>query len=242
MTKKTFENLLLIARPAAGKSEIIHYLKQTPLEERVERFHIPNFVVIDDFPMLYTWFEEDKILTEMGYPRLHTDEKGYFAGNHLWHLLVRRICLEYDKTLRDNPAFHQDNCAILEFSRGKESGGYREAFKHLSPQVLEKLAIMYIDVSYEESLRKNRARFTPDKPDSILGHSLPDEKMERLYKEDDFHELISPDSTFITIQGYQVPYAIFPNEDDVTTEMGAALGERLQTVLDELWQRWVHTR
>ncbi len=68
-----FDILILIARPAAGKSEIIHYLKQVPDDERVRRFHIGPFVEIDDFPMLWTWFEEDDILERLGYPRLHTD-------------------------------------------------------------------------------------------------------------------------------------------------------------------------
>lgn len=50
--KLTFEILLLIGRLAAGKSEIIDYLKSTPLDERIDRFHIGNFDEIDDFPMV----------------------------------------------------------------------------------------------------------------------------------------------------------------------------------------------
>ena len=57
-----FNIILLIARPGAGKSEIIDYLKQTPLEERISRYHVGKFKEIDDFPMLWTWFEEDEIL------------------------------------------------------------------------------------------------------------------------------------------------------------------------------------
>jgi len=34
---------------------------------------------------------------------------------------------------------------------------------------------IYIDVTWEESLRKNRLRFNPQRPDSVLEHSLPDE-------------------------------------------------------------------
>ena len=37
--KNLFDILLLIARPAAGKSEIIDYLKKMPPEERMRRFH-----------------------------------------------------------------------------------------------------------------------------------------------------------------------------------------------------------
>ena len=51
--KNTFDILLLIARPAAGKSEVIDYLKQVPLEERLRRFHVGKFEEIDDFPILW---------------------------------------------------------------------------------------------------------------------------------------------------------------------------------------------
>ena len=33
-----------------------------------------------------------------------------------------------------------------------------------------------------------------------------------------------------------MPYAVFPNEDDVTTERGPALGERLEDTLARLWR------
>ena len=100
----TFDILLLIARPAAGKSEIIDYLKRTDVVERRQRFHIGNFEEIYDFPMLWTWFEEDAILAELGHPRLHTTEDGYFRWHYLWDLLIRRICQEYSKRLRNDPA------------------------------------------------------------------------------------------------------------------------------------------
>ncbi|MBA4374961.1 MAG: hypothetical protein C0401_02160 [Anaerolinea sp.] len=51
--KSTFDIVLLIARTAAGKSEIIDYLKRTPLEERARLFHIGKFDEMDDFPMLW---------------------------------------------------------------------------------------------------------------------------------------------------------------------------------------------
>jgi hypothetical protein len=34
-----------------------------------------------------------------------------------------------------------------------------------------------------------------------------------------------------------VPYAVFENEDDVTTARGTALGERLEETLTKLWER-----
>jgi len=54
--RTTFDIILLTGRPGSGKSEVIDYLKQTPLEERLRRFHIGPFEEIDDFPMLWAWF------------------------------------------------------------------------------------------------------------------------------------------------------------------------------------------
>lgn len=229
-----FKILLLIARPGAGKSEIIHYLKSIPLEERVTRFHIGCFDEIDDFPMLWTWFEEDALLQNMGKPRLHTTPEGYFKYRYLWDLLIERISLEHKKLLRD----FKGDTFILEFSRGSEHGGYQSAFQHLSNEILQDLAILYIDVSWEESLRKNRQRYNPERPDSILEHGLSDEKLERLYREIDWAEITADSPEILQIREYQVPYVVFDNEDDVTTNQGPELGKRLEMTLDTLWSRY----
>jgi hypothetical protein len=234
--KNTFDILLLIARPAAGKSEIIDYLKRTPVADRRRRFHLGEFEEIDDFPMLWTWFEEDHILSELGQPRLHTTTEGYFKAHYLWDLLIRRIGLAYNKRLRDNPAYHDRFTTIIEFARGSEHGGFARAFEHLSREVAQRAAILYINVSYAESLRKNRRRFNPNRPDSILEHGLSDEKMERLYRESDWAQVSAANPDFITIQGQRVPYVVFENEDDVTTPRGEALGERLEETLGRLWR------
>ncbi len=154
----------------------------------------------------------------------------------LWHLLIERLSLEYGKLLRDDPSYHEHSTCMIEFSRGSEHGGYAEAFQHLSDEVLEHAVIMYVRVPYEESLRKNRRRFNPDKPDSILEHGLSDEKLERLYRDDDFASVAPGDSGLVEIRGQQVPFAVFPNEDDVTTNKPEQLAERLESVLGELWE------
>ncbi len=235
MGKSTFPILILVARPAAGKSEIIDYLQRTDPETRRARFHVGELDVIDDFPMLWAWFEEDDILSRMGRPRLHSDENGYFKYPYLWHVLIERISLEYSKRLRDYPDYHDQVTTIIEFSRGVEHGGYREAFPHLSTEILRQAAIVYVNVSFAESLRKNRRRFNPDRPDSILEHALSDQKLERLYREDDWERFSAADPQFVTVKGIRVPYVVFENEDDVTTARGEALGKRLEKVLGRLW-------
>ena len=104
MTDSLFDVLILIARPAAGKSEIIHFLKNAPPDQRQARFHVGQIDEIDDFPMLWTWFEEDDLLAQLGHHRLHTTPDGNFRWLYLWDVLIRRIALEYHKRLRDYSA------------------------------------------------------------------------------------------------------------------------------------------
>ena len=171
----------------------------------------------------------------MGYSRLHTDKDDYFIGDYLWNLLIEKISLQYEKRMRDLRDYHIDYSTLIEFSRGKEHGGYKNALKHLSKNILSNLAIIYVDVSWEESIRKNKKRFNPEKPDSILEHSLSNEKMERLYKETDWFELVEKDPHFIKIDNVSIPYVVFNNEDDVTSSLDEKFKTRLKSNLDILW-------
>ena len=51
-----FETIILIGRPAAGKSEVIDFLKKTDDAERARRFHVGPFTEIDDFPFVWETF------------------------------------------------------------------------------------------------------------------------------------------------------------------------------------------
>jgi hypothetical protein len=242
MGKQTFDVLLLIGRPASGKSEIIDHLQHTPVEARRLRYHVGELDVLDDFPMLWTWFEQDHLLSQkLDRPRLYTDEQGYFLHPALWHLLIERLSLDYRKRLRDDPAYHDRKTALVEFARGSQHGGYGQAFQHLDEALLRRAGIVYVRVSFSESLRKNRSRFNPDRPDSLLEHSLPDEKLERLYRADDWDDLASGPSGSLKIGSVDVPYAIFENEDDVTTAKTDLLAGRLESVLGELWDLRRHS-
>jgi hypothetical protein len=234
MRRDTFDILFLVARPAAGKSEIVDYLKRTDSQVRATRFHIAEFVELDDFPILWAWFEEDRILADMGYPRLHTDEQEHFSYPYLWNVLIRRLAVEYQKLQRDRSG-DQDLTTIIEFARGSSHGGYQEAFKHFPVEMLQRGAIMYVQVSWEESLRKNRSRFNPDRPDSVLEHGIPDAKLEYLYRETDWDSFTAGDPKYVKVNGVQVPYTVFENEDDVTTGRGEDLGQRLEQTLRDLW-------
>lgn len=237
MTNSIFDVIILIGRPASGKSEIIDFLTHLPDQARRERFRLLKLDVLDDFPILWVWFEEDDILSQtFGLPRLHSDKKGYFLRQEFWHVLIEQLSLEYSKRIRDDAAYHDHTTTLIEFSRGTEHGGYRDAFQHVSEDILKRAGIIYVRVPFEESLRKNRRRFNPDKPDSILEHGLTDEKMERLYRDDDWSALAPEQSGYLNVRGQRVPYVVFPNEDDVTTGKPEQLAARLESVLDNLWE------
>ncbi len=235
MPDDAFDVLILNARPAGGKSEIIDFLKGVPDDERARRYHIGPFREIDDFPMLWTWFEEDDILERLGQPRLHSTPDYTFTNPVLWHVLIERISLEYAKLLRDEPDFHERGTVLIEFSRGAAHGGYREAYQHLGEAILRRAAVLYIEVTFEESLHRNRRRYNPERPDSILQHALPDEKLARIYREDDFGELSREDPQWLTVKGVRVPYVVFENHDDVTASPSEALATRLERRLRALW-------
>ena len=233
MSQGVFDSLILIGRPASGKSEIIDYLCSLGGEERRRRFHLGDLFIADDFPMLWTWFEEDKLLSQMGKPRLHTDAEGFFKHEYLWDLLVERLCLEYVKHRAERPS---GSSVIIEFSRGSAHGGYRRAFGQLSPRILGSAVVLYVNVSFEESMRKNRRRFNPRAPHSILEHSLPDEKLRRLYELDDWPELCAGDARYLSVGDGKVPYVVFENEEDYTTAGGERLGTRLERCCAALWR------
>ena len=237
MNPAHFEVLIIIGRPASGKSEIINLLERTPPPERASRYRIGEMDVLDDFPMLWAWFEEDHILSaRLGQPRLHSDSQGYFKHTYLWQLLIERLGLEYHKRRRDEPDYHARTTTLVEFSRGSQHGGYQAAFPHLPEELLSRAGVLYVDVSYAESLRKNRRRYNPARPDSILEHALTDEKLDRLYRHDDWTEFSAPDPAFVHVKDLRVPYVIFENEDDVTSALPDEFAARLESVLGRLWQ------
>jgi hypothetical protein len=229
-----FPILIITGRPAAGKSEVIDFLKHTPTEERIKRFHINDFEELDDFVYVWETFEIDDILTKMGKPRIWSDEKYWFKEDFIWNVYIERVNLEYRKKIARDPAYHQKKTVLIEFARGGESGIY-EALSHLHEDILRKVALIYIKVSYEESVRKNRRRARKGQEDSILYHSLPDEKMDFYYKTNDWEKLESKNPTHIDVKGFKVPYMVFENEPEKTLDQNL-IGKELEKVTAVLWK------
>lgn len=226
--------VIVTGRPAAGKSEVIDFLKKTPTEERTRRFHIAEFEELDDFVYVWETFEIDDILSRNGKPRVWTDEKYWFKDPFIWNLYIERLSLEYRKKIARDPHYHQKKTTLVEFARGGKEG-IAEALRFLHPEVLDRASLVYIKVSYEESVRKNRRRARKGEEDSILYHSLPDEKMEFYYRVNDWDELASKNPDFLDVKGIKVPYAVFENEPEKTLDP-VKLGDELERVMKKVWE------
>jgi len=233
--QETFEVIVLVGRPAAGKSEVIDYLKKESVENRKRRFRIGVFEEVDDFPFVWETFEIDDILSKHGRERLFTTPDYYFKDPFIWNLFIERINLEFAKKLAGDPNYLKNKTAIVEFARGGENG-FREAFSLLSDEILTRAGVVYINVSYEESCRKNRRRFDRKQAHSILFHSLPDEKMEFYYKINDWEKMAKGNDGYLSIRGHTVPFSMFNNEPEVT-DKPEELGKALESVFGTLWKR-----
>jgi hypothetical protein len=229
-----FHTIILTARPAAGKSEVIDFLKKLDPATRRERFHVGQIVEIDDFPYIWEKFEEDQILAEAGRPRLWTDDKLYFKDEWAWDFFLMKMNMAFRRHLAEGDA---GKTVLFEFARGGKDA-IAHALSVVSPEVLKRAGILYLQVSYEESVRKNRRRFKPELAHSILYHSLPDEKMEFYYKENDWSVLAGDKKEGkISTQGLDVPFAVLPNEPEVTDNL-TKLAPALENALSRLWKEY----
>ncbi len=229
-----FPILIITGRPAAGKSEVIDYLKKADPAERLRRFHIAEFEELDDFVYVWETFEIDDMLTKHGKPRIWTDEKYWFKDDFIWNLYIERINLEYRKKLARNPQYHDAKTSLIEFARGGTNGIY-EALGYLHEDILKRVSLLYIKVSYEESVRKNRRRARKGQEDSILYHSLPDEKMEFYYKTNDWEKLAAKNPDFIEVKGFKIPYGVFENEPEKTLDP-VLIGNELERATQKIWK------
>jgi hypothetical protein len=175
----------------------------------------------------------------LGRDRLLTDTRLYFKDPFTWNFLIGKINLAFDKCLACDKDFLYAHTVLVEFSRGGENG-FAEAFKYLSDEILKRAVIVYVSVSYAESFRRNRRRARPEQEDSILHHSLPDDKMENYYKTNDWEKLSGGASQgIIQVRAHRVPFAVFQNEPEQTDDP-VKLGPALEEVFANLWKSVEH--
>ncbi|MCK4857479.1 MAG: hypothetical protein KAT58_05900, partial [candidate division Zixibacteria bacterium] len=157
----TFEHLFVLGRPAGGKSEFLDMLMKMQDVERARRMHIGTMVVMDDFVWLWEKFEEDDMWEAVGKGRLHSKRSGhgYVLGDAtLFDFLIAKLNLTVQKAYLEDEAFYRDHTLLIEFSRGGEAP-YQPALSRFDPAILKRAAIIYVEVSKEESRRRNEARY-----------------------------------------------------------------------------------
>jgi len=232
-TKETFDTLLLLGRPASGKSEFINFMTKCPVERLAERYHISPFHVIDDFPILWEKCEEDDLWEHLGRKRLYSqpiNENYYVTDDGLWPFLIGKINERARSLLSKTTSSNET--IMIEFSRGKRHG-YSEALGCLSPQLLSRAAILYVQVPFSESLRRNIARYNEKKSSGILTHSVPTEEMKRTYKEDDWPDIARAPRGMLIVNGITIPYVTMNNEPELTDI--DALDSRYREALEQLY-------
>ena len=236
---KTFDHLLLLGRPAAGKSEFIDFMKNTPDAERAEKFHIGRFEELDDFPWLWEKFLEDDEWEAAGFERQFSERiSGNYAVRkdkaHLYDLMLAKFNHAVAERYLTRPDFYKDGTLIIEFARGG-SEGYKNALSRLSKEVLDRAAIFYVKVDFEESWRRNVARYQEKMKESSLFHMAPREIMERFYKTDDW-DLVTgkKESGKLSFQGIEIPFVTMLNEPELK-ERGP-LEARYKPCLDRLME------
>lgn len=226
-----FRKIILLGRPAAGKSEFIDFLKRTPESERARRYHIGPFEELDDFLWLWKKFEEDDLWEKAGRRRLYSKraEHGYVVTEGS----VLDFCLhKFNAELARRPA--EGKTVFIEFSRGTPDGGYRHALNALSESVLKDAAILFLWNTYEESARRNEARYREKLKHTVLAHKVPEEDMVRFGREIDWPELTGDrPHGFLAVRELKIPFVTMNNMPELTDE--TALGERYGEALKKLF-------
>ncbi|MCL5036478.1 MAG: hypothetical protein M1269_05085 [Chloroflexi bacterium] len=93
---ETFDNVLLIALPASGKSEVRTYLKSLSPEALREEFHIGDMVQLDDFPYVHMMRRIDDELKALGEkPVFFYSPDKPFIDPVSWGILIEMLNEDY---------------------------------------------------------------------------------------------------------------------------------------------------
>ncbi|MBI3033188.1 hypothetical protein HYY69_06960 [Candidatus Woesearchaeota archaeon] len=263
-----YENVLIWALPASGKSEVMTFIRGLTAEQRAE-LHFGNLVEIDDYPRVASLFQIDDERQAAGLERVFTREQDYdeggFVDSRLWSVLDQHLNARHRELLAKKPNVHDDSTVMLECARGGSQNagfpllhGYQNTLRNLDHPILEKAVILYVEVTPEQSRAKNDARYDPNDPNSILAHRVPTGVMERDYGCDDVCWMMeraaqSDHQGFVQApSGIYVPIGVLDNRSDLTSfvrEKGLSQKERedksaslylaLKEVLEPLHQRYV---
>lgn len=233
-----FNNLFVFGRPAGGKSEFIDFMKKCNPAKRKDKFHVAPFEIIDDYLFITEIAEFENILEKQSVKRWitkNTSDGICVQDDVYWGYAYEKINRILTKKAELQPKFYDENTMLIEFSRGVGISGYEKTLSNLKPEFLKNGAIIYIKVSFDESMRRNEARYQEKLKFSILAHKCPEEGMNRFYREDDWGVITSNKSSgYLKMNGIDVPFVTMnnePEEKDLTV-----MEERYYKALEELWR------
>lgn len=238
-----FQHLLVLGRPACGKSEFIDFLKHSSDETRQQRLHIGRFEEVDDFPWLWAACLEDDAREARGEARLvseRTPEGCNITRPKFRGSLVDRFNRAIASKYLANPSFYDMGTLLIEFARGRDDG-FRESLELFHPEILTRAAILYIQVSFQESFRRNSSRYRPGQESSTLFHRVPDRDMLGFFRENDWQAITggAPDGR-LQIGGVPVPFVTMNNEPESTDPV--LLRGRYARALGRLLHLYVYDR
>ena len=234
---RIFEHLFVLGRPAGGKSEFIDFMKRLPDDERASSFGLGRFEEIDDFPWLWQACVDDDAREARGEARLvsaRTPEGYNITAPKFRGSLVGQFNTAIRERYLSRPAFYEEGTLLIEFARGRDDG-FRESLERFDPEILSRGAILFIKVSFEESFRRNTARYRPGQEESILFHKVPDGDMLGFFRDNDWDALTdgAPDG-YLQLAGACIPFVTMNNEPESTDasvlrwRYARALGRLLQ--------------
>lgn len=204
-------------------------MKKIPDAERAARYHIGALHEFDDFLWLWDKFVEDDVWEAAGHPRLFSEiaDHAYITkGKELLDFLFAKFNDEFTRAPKHGTVF-------IEFARGASDGGYTNALNRLSDELLSDAAILFIDASYEESCRRNDARYQEKLKHSVLAHKVPEADMVRFSRDIDWPELThNQPHGLLPIRQLQVPFLTMDNETELKNP--AEFRERCRVALDAL--------
>jgi hypothetical protein len=238
--KNIFKHLLILGRPATGKSEFIDFIKKVPDSEREKKYHIGKFVEIDDFPWIWDKFMDDNIWEKIIGKRFFS--KNYMPNNpglcpegaQLFDFCMEKFNEAITSQYLSQPEFYNDHTLFIEFARGREKA-FEKALNLLKPEILKDSAIFFIQVTREESWRRNVARYQEKQRHSILAHMVPKETFDYFYSENDWATLTNnAPNGHLTIHGMKVPFVTMNNEPESTDPV--VLEKRYGDALRKLYE------
>lgn len=237
----TFDHLFLLGLPASGKSELIDFMKTQSHEVLAQSYRIGRFEEMDDFVWIWEKCLEDDLWEKVGKGRLFSRKDGpnyALTDGAMYKFLTECFNREIPKQYLSRPSFYEEGTLMVEFSRGGENT-YEYALNRFLPEILRRAAIMYVQVTPEESRRRNEARYQEKLAHSILAHKTPDEVMDRFYPYDDWTDFTGGKMDgYLKLNGVKVPFVTMNNEPE--SKDPEVLDERYGNALRTLWNLYTN--